>query len=368
VAETLLGLRDIVVRYDTREALRIRSLDILANQVLAIIGPNGAGKSTLLRVMGLLQRPSAGTVLYCGENAYRGDPLTIRRRIATIFQEPLLLNATVYENAALGLKLRRANKEEIDRRLKPWLERLGIARLSGRSARTLSGGEAQRTSLARALALEPELLLLDEPFSGLDPASRESLQHDFQRIAREMRITTVLVTHDRDEAFALAGIIGVLKEGQLLQLGSRERVFFRPETNAVAEIVGIENRLTGVVEGSDDDGLVIGTHGRRIHARGSFKTKSTVVVCIRSEEISLDRATCEGRAVNRFRGKIIEITRGRTQQRVKLDCGSLRLVALLDGNRGGAQAFAEGDKATAAFFPAAVHLIEAGTDDQGTGD
>ena len=133
--------------------------EVYKGEVLALIGPDGAGKSTLLRVMGMLQRPDIGDVLFHGENAFDSNSLALRRHIATVFQEPLLVNATVHQNASLGLRLRRISRAEIDRRLGPWLQRMGIAHLAGRSARTLSGGEAQRTSLARALVLEPELLL-----------------------------------------------------------------------------------------------------------------------------------------------------------------------------------------------------------------
>ena len=172
MAATLLTLRDVIVRYGETIALQIAALELQSGEVLAILGPNGGGKSTLLRVIGLLQRPTHGKVLFRGENAFDGNSLRLRRHIASVFQEPLLLNATVYENAALGLKLRGIGGPEISRRLDPWLERLGIADLRQRNARSLSGGEAQRTSLARALALEPEILLLDEPFAALDPASR----------------------------------------------------------------------------------------------------------------------------------------------------------------------------------------------------
>jgi tungstate transport system ATP-binding protein len=268
VAESLLTLHNVTVRHGEHVALQSATLEVYAGEVLALIGPNGAGKSTLLRVIGMLQRPDQGIVVFRGQDALNGNSLELRRRTATVFQEPLLLNATVYQNAALGLKLRGVGRAEIDRRLGPWLEKLSIAHLAARSARTLSGGEAQRTSLARALVLEPELLLLDEPFSALDPSSREALLRDFQGIVKGMGITAVFVTHDRDEAFALANRVGVLNQGHLLQLGSREDVFLRPEAESVAEIVGIENRLAGVVETSDGDYVTIRINDLRTDLQG----------------------------------------------------------------------------------------------------
>jgi tungstate transport system ATP-binding protein len=357
VAETLLTLRDVAVHHGDRIALHRASLEVYTGDVLALIGPNGAGKSTLLRVMGMLQRPDHGDILFRGENALNGNPLELRRHLATVFQEPLLLNATVYQNAALGLKLRGISPGEIDRRLGPWLEQLGIAHLAARSARTLSGGEAQRTSLARALVLKPEVLLLDEPFSALDPAGREVLLRDFQRIVKETGITTVFVTHDRQEAFALANRVGVLNQGYLVQLGSREDVFLRPETESVAEIVGIENRLAGAVEISDGDYVTIKINDGRIHAKGRFSAGTNVVACIRREEVSLSVAHCEANDLNRLTGKVIAVAPGMTHHRISLDCRGFNLIALVDRKESFDLNLSEGDEMTAVFSPAAVHVI-----------
>ncbi|MGB7947730.1 MAG: ABC transporter ATP-binding protein [Candidatus Binatia bacterium] len=358
MAESLLTLRDVDVHHGEHVALQAASLDVYPGDVLALIGPNGAGKSTLLRVMGMLQLPDHGTVRFCGENALDGNQLNLRRRIATVFQEPLLLNLSVYQNAALGLKLRGVKRDEIQRRLAPWLQRLGISHLTARSARTLSGGEAQRTSLARSLVLEPKLLLLDEPFSALDPASRESLLRDFQRIVKETGVTTVLVTHDRHEAFALAERVGVLHQGRLLQLGSREHVFFRPETEAVAEIVGMENRLRGVVDVFDGEHATIKTHDAMIHAKARLKVGTKVVACIRPEEVSLTLPRCGARDSNRLKGKVVAVSAGMTHNRVNLDCGGTSLVALVERKGYPAElALCEGDELMAIFSPDAVHLI-----------
>ena len=205
MAEALLALRDIAVRHGASTVLELRCLEVHSGEIVVVIGPNGAGKSTLLRVMGLLQRPTLGEVYFHGELAKTNNALDMRRRIASVFQTPLLLNSTVYANAALGLKLRGFGRDQIDKRLSPWLERFGIGHLSSRHVRTLSGGEAQRTSLARGLALDPDLLLLDEPFSALDALTRETLLFDLQEILAETGITTVMVTHDLQEAVRWGG-------------------------------------------------------------------------------------------------------------------------------------------------------------------
>ena len=358
MAEALLTLRDIAVHHGEHVALQRVSLEVYTGDLLALIGPNGAGKSTLLRVMGMLQRPDHGNVLFRGQNALNGNPLELRRRVATVFQEHLLLNATVYQNAALGLRLRGTSQVEIERRLGPWLQRLGIAHLIARSARTLSGGEAQRTSLARALVLEPEILLLDEPFSALDPAAREDLLRDFQGILRETSITTVFVTHDRDEAFALANRIGVLDQGYLLQIDSRENVFYRPETESVAEIVGIENRLTGVVETSDGDDVTIRIGDRRVHAKGRFSAGAKVVACIRPEEVSLNRAHCEANGLNRLKGRVVALSSGMTHHRIIFNCGEFDLIALVDRKGYINREPSYGDELTAVFNATAVHVID----------
>ena len=222
---------------DGHVILDVPALDVRAGEILAVIGPNGAGKSTLLRVMGLLETPEAGTVRVGGETVLPGRALALRRRMASAFQEPLLTDASVLDNVALGLRFRRVAAAEQRARSFRWLERFGIASLAARQARTLSGGEAQRTALARALVLEPDLLLLDEPFSSLDQPTREDLLGELGRILREDARTTVLVTHDRGEALALSDRVAVLMDGCVRQLDETARVFRAPVSDAVARFV-----------------------------------------------------------------------------------------------------------------------------------
>jgi tungstate transport system ATP-binding protein len=358
VAESLLELTDVVVRHGDKVALQIPRLKILPGEVLGVLGPNGAGKTTLLRVMGLLQTPDTGSIQFDGIPVRPVNALAIRRRIAMVFQEPLLLNSSTYQNAALGLKLRGLRGGEIADRLAPWLERLGIASLAARSARTLSGGEAQRTSLARALVLEPELLLLDEPFAALDPGSRGALLRDFQRIVKEARVTTVFVTHDREEAFALADKVIVLKDGLPLQFGRYDEVFFRPNSAASAEICGIANRLAGTIEAHDGEFAVARVDQLRLRTTVKFPAGAKVILCIRPENVLLSRDHRSARNFNQLTGKIISILPGIAHYRITLDCSAIQLVALAERRALLEAGHREGDMVTAVFSPSSVHAIE----------
>ena len=208
-------------------------------EVMALIGPNGAGKSTLLQVLALLQRPDSGELYMHGERVTPKKELSLRRRMAVVFQEALLLDTTVYHNVASGLLLRGHRKNEIDARVRPWLERLGIDSLAQRPARFLSGGESQRVSLARALVLDPEVLFLDEPFSALDYPTRKALTAELGGILQATRISTVLVTHDHTELPLLADRVTVLQEGQVVQCCTAQEVFTHPANETVAALVGV---------------------------------------------------------------------------------------------------------------------------------
>jgi tungstate transport system ATP-binding protein len=198
----VLALRDVRRVHPSGFVLDVPALDVAPGELLAIMGPNGSGKSTLLRVLGLLERPEAGRVEFHGRPVDAREALAERRRMATVFQEPLLADATAADNVGLGLRFRGIAAAAAAPRVAAWLGRLGVGPLASRQARTLSGGEAQRVALARALVLEPEVLLLDEPFAGLDTPSRAALIADLGAVLRQDRVTTVLVTHDRGEARA----------------------------------------------------------------------------------------------------------------------------------------------------------------------
>ncbi|NPV92546.1 MAG: ATP-binding cassette domain-containing protein [Firmicutes bacterium] len=196
--------------------LEVDRLALSEGQVMGVMGPNGAGKTSLLLVLASLIPPTSGTVRYRGEDLARMDLVRWRRRTAMVFQEPLLLDTTVRENVATGLKIRRVPPAEQKTRVSEWMDRLKIEHLARRSVRNLSGGEAQRVSLARALVLEPEILFLDEPFSALDRDTREKMLEELSAILRATRTTTVFVTHRQSEASFLADTIIHIEQGRIV--------------------------------------------------------------------------------------------------------------------------------------------------------
>jgi tungstate transport system ATP-binding protein len=361
VAETILSLKNVSVQHAASTVLEISSLEIYAGEVLAIIGPNGAGKSTLLRILGLLQKPDTGKVYFAGEEATSSNALRLRRQSASVFQQALLLNASIYENAALGLKIRGLRPDEIRKRLWPWLERFGLAHMSSRSVRNISGGEAQRTSLARAFALDPQVLLLDEPFAALDPAAREALLLELQTILRETGLATVLVTHDRHEAFMLGQRVGVIAQGKLLQIGPNIDVFTRPVNQRVAEIVGMDTRLPGVVSQNTDGVVTVSFAGGTIKAPGDFATGARVIVCIRPEEIVLTRARADesSNGLNKFTATVASVSSWLGHNRVELKCEGVSVVAFVPHAKFLDLALRDGDEARVFFHPTAAHLIPA---------
>ncbi len=233
----LIEIRDLLVKRGQYPALQLDHFTIEENEVLAVVGPNGAGKSTLLLALARLLHPERGEILFAGKPTRAESDTLYRRRIALVLQDPLLFDTSVFDNVASGLRFRGVAKDKIHRRVTLWLERLGISHLAKRRASQLSGGEAQRVSLARALVVEPQLLLLDEPFSALDPPTRSRLLDDLKKLLAETTTTTVFVTHDLPEAVQMAERMAVIIGNRLRQVGKPESLFASPADKEVAEFL-----------------------------------------------------------------------------------------------------------------------------------
>jgi tungstate transport system ATP-binding protein len=361
VTEPILEGRDLRMDYGGATVLDVPAVAVGRGEIFALIGPNGAGKSTLLRILGLLERPTAGIVRFRGQPVPWGgrDFLATRRQFACVFQEPLLCDATVEANVALGLRLRHRPAEEVAAQVGTWLARLGIAHLAGREARTLSGGEAQRASLARAFALHPDILLLDEPFAALDPPTCAELLGQLQALLRQEGCTTVFVTHDREEALRLGDRIAVVMGGRLCQVGTPAEVFGRPASEEVARFVGMETILPGRILASRDGLLTVGVEGVCLAALGKVAVGDAVFACLRPEDITLRPA--EGHAIvesarNRLEGRVESAIRLEAQYRVEIACGP-RLVALVTTQSYEELGLGPGSPVVATFKASAVHLI-----------
>lgn len=353
-----LELSGIKVRRDGRTVLNIEHLSVMRGEVLTIIGPNGAGKSTMLLAMAGLIQPDYGEIQFQGKALRSRTNLLYRRRIGLVLQNSLLLNASVLDNVTMGARFRHIDKKERQKRAEIWLERFGITHLRNRPAKMLSGGEAQRVSLARAFTVDPEIILLDEPFSALDTPTRTMLLEDFQTLIADTGITTIFVTHDMDEALHLGHRVAVLLDGQLKQIGTPDQVFSRPVDPDVAAFVGIETTVIGQVMGNEDGVLIVSVGDHRLEAVGDLSVGRTVLFCIRPDDVTLwsEEHLPLSSARNRLSGRIIKISPRGPQVQIVVDCG-FPMRVLITRSSAREMALEPGKSVSLTFKASAVHLI-----------
>ena len=354
----ILTVQNLIVRRGGVTVLDINELKVEKSRILALIGPNGAGKSTLLLTMAGLLKPSTGMIHYQGmpidSSVSRSN---MRRSVCVVFQEPLLLNTSVYKNVALGLKFRHLTGSEIERSVEESLDYFGISFLAKRSAKTLSGGESKRVSLARAFALKPQLILLDEAFNSLDPPTRETLIEDLRNILEKTKITAVMALHDREETLRLAQDVTVMAEGRIIQSGTTAQIFNEPDSEFVANFVGTETVLEGTVENSNAGLLGISVAGKIIEAVGNYLPGQSVYCCLRPENITVSPAVPEKTSArNAFEAKIKKIIRQAFFYKMILDCG-FPMVAYITVSSCEDLGLCEGSMVAVSFKATAVHVM-----------
>jgi tungstate transport system ATP-binding protein len=231
---TLLQVDGLRIRRGGVQVLDLPRFSISAEEKVAVIGPNGAGKSSLLLGLACLIQRECGTISFQGEDVTPRGEISFRRRIAMVFQEPLLFDTTVLDNVAEGLRIRGWGRAEARKAAMESLELFKVGHLDGRSAHKLSGGEAQRVSLARAFAVRPKLILMDEPFSSLDLPTRILLAEDLGRILHESGTAALIATHDRIEALRVVDRLVVMDGGKIIQEGTPQEVIAQPANAFVA--------------------------------------------------------------------------------------------------------------------------------------
>jgi ABC-type Fe3+/spermidine/putrescine transport system ATPase subunit len=257
---TFLRLEGLTKRFDGAAAVDGLSLTLERGEMLALLGPSGSGKTTTLRLLAGFEVPDAGRVLVEGDDVTGVDP--VARRFGMVFQHYALFpHLDVGENVAFGLESLGVNGDDLDRRVARALTLVDLAGFERRRIGQLSGGQQQRVALARALAPEPRVLLLDEPLSNLDPALRERTRREIRELIRRVGITTLLVTHEQDEAFDLGDRVAVLRAGRLEQVGTPEDLYAAPATEFVAEFVGRSSSVPVTVLGPTERGLRVAVEG-----------------------------------------------------------------------------------------------------------
>lgn len=345
-------------RYNEREILKNINISIDKGEVSALIGPTGAGKTTLLRLIDLLDLPTSGKIYFDGIDVSESGRIRLetRRKMAFVLQKPMVFNTSVYDNIAYGLKWRGVGKSNIRERVSSILEVVGLSEYKNRNARTLSGGEAQRVAIARAIATEPEALLLDEPTANLDPISTSRIEELITNIIHQYDTAIIMATHDMSQGQRLADRIGVLINGEILQTGDSREVFTSPRNREVAEFVGVENIIDGVIIANEEGLATVDVGGKVIEAVSDYAVGEKVSVCIRPEDITLALSKPAGSARNSFIGEITRLVSFGSLARVVANCG-VQLVALVTKKSAEELNLKIGKGIYASFKATAAHVI-----------
>ena len=335
-------------------ALDHLDLTLQPGELVALLGPSGCGKTTTLRLLAGLEDADTGQITVAGKDITRVS--AAKRDMGMVFQAySLFPHMTVRQNVAFGLRLRKVSAAQRDKRAIEMLDLVGLSTQADRYPHQLSGGQQQRVALARALAIEPQVLLLDEPLSALDAKVRAQLRDEIRRIQLDVGITTLFVTHDQEEALAIADRVGVMREGRLEQLAPPTEVYSRPATSFVAEFVGLSNRLAGEVRG----GEVI-VRGCKLPLVERDTPDGQVVALVRPEAVSLaSNAPGSEAGSGPLTGTVIAITFLGATSRVTVDLGDTRVMAQLPTSE--ATALAAGSRVVLAIRPDPV-LVSADAD------
>jgi putative spermidine/putrescine transport system ATP-binding protein len=298
-----ISLRGLSKRFGAALAVDGLTLDVRPGELVSLVGGSGCGKTTTLRMIAGFERPDAGQILF--DDRVVNDVPPRRRNVGIVFQSYALFpTMTVADNIAFGLRVARWPAPKLRARVAEMVALTHLGGLEGRYANQLSGGQQQRVALARALARRPEVLLLDEPLSALDAKIRLRLRGELRRIQQDLGITAVYVTHDQEEALAIADRIAVMRAGRIEQIGGPEEIYARPRTGFVADFVGISNLLACRVVSAADG--VVEWEGERLRVPLAPGADGAVIVSIRPEKLAVGSDGAADR--NRLQGVLEVVT------------------------------------------------------------
>lgn len=327
-------------------------LKVTEGEYFIILGPTGAGKTILLETIAGIYVPERGIIALGGQEITHTDPKD--RGIGMVYQDYVLFpHLTVEENIGFGLRQQKMESTQIRGLVSEISSMLGISHLLGRTPGTLSGGEQQRAAIARALILNPRILLLDEPLSALDATTRDRLRRELKAIHRTTKTTVVHITHHFEDIFTLADRVAVMQDGEIVQTGTPDEVFRKPATEFVATFTGMENVYYGISE--IDRGRATIDLGA-ITLQTITTIEGDVCVGIRPEEVIVSREALESSAINAFSGTVTEIQQNGIFSRVVVDAG-LPLVAVLTRQSIIRLGLTEGEEAHVTFKASAVHVF-----------
>nr|WP_225702795.1 ABC transporter ATP-binding protein [Bradyrhizobium cenepequi] len=356
----LLRIEGITKRFGNFSAVNQLSLDIRAGEFFALLGPSGCGKTTLLRMLAGFEAPDEGHILLAGRDIAQVMPH--ERPVNIMFQNYALFpHLSVYDNIAFGLRRAGMERGEIATRVAEMVTLVKLEGMEKRKPDQLSGGQRQRVALARSLARRPQVLLLDEPLAALDKKLRESTQAELMELQRRLGMTFIIVTHDQEEAMAMASRIGVMDAGCLAQVATPRDLYEAPASRWVAEFVGDVNLFEGQVISREHGRLKVTTREAGIITVAEPRqpvTKETVTVAVRPEKIKLSRRGLASgvdalQAINRFEGEVAAINYlgGLTAYRIRLDNGAVVRSVMANTARLDLDGYGSSERVAAWFAP-----------------
>lgn len=330
------------------------NLEIADGEYFVILGPTGAGKTLLLELIAGFYQPDGGEI-YIGDKNVTGLPPE-KRNIGFLYQDySLFPHMNAAKNIEFGMRMRGLKDSDTIKKVAGYLN---IGHLLHRYSQTLSGGEQQRVALARVLVIEPDVLLLDEPLSALDPGTQNATRKILKTIHSASNLTAIHVTHDQTEARILADRVAVMIGGRIVQVGTPDEVFNKPVNNEVAQFVGVENVLKGKIIENNNGVAVLDIGGTMIEAVSEYAVGDTVYACLRPENVTLSKTGIKSSARNSFECRLLDVERMGALVRVKVDMdGGFVLNAFVTNQSADELGLMHGESVVVSFKASVVHVI-----------